>query len=479
MSRGFKVPINLVGLTTDPSTASAGDIYFNVTSSKIRYYTSTGWQDVGSGTGGGGTLNHTHDYNGNPIAGVGSLVGTTSFGAGVPNNDNGFENDLYIDITNLDIYKKGPSIWAAPTEINVYTKGEISSLLANKQDKISGVSDTEIGYLDGVTSAIQTQLDSKLSTANLAEAAQDAVAGAIVAGTGITRAYDDAGNTITIGVDTTAIQTRVTNVSNTEIGYLDGVTSGIQSQIDSKATTLNPSFIITDTTTETAITYDYFLSNGTSITILGFPSNNYPNNYFMGDKIRIQHAAGSYGSPYYGINGLYTISSHYSQSSNIEVFYIQGPTYPITINEAIGYGGPTSIVIETALQKFISSTEVGYLDGVTSGIQTQLNTKSPLASPTFTGTPSAPTAAANTNTTQLATTAFVGTAVGSVSQALTNFQSSSTNTFVSVALLGVADGVATLDSTGNVPYSQLGNIGNAFASTSALSDVEALALAGL
>lgn len=33
--------------------------------------------------------------------------------------------------------------------------------LASKQDKVTGVSDTEIGYLDGVTSAIQTQLDAK------------------------------------------------------------------------------------------------------------------------------------------------------------------------------------------------------------------------------------------------------------------------------------------------------------------------------
>jgi hypothetical protein len=38
--------------------------------------------------------------------------------------------------------------------------------------------------------------------------------------------------------------------------------------------------------------------------------------------------------------------------------------------------------------------------------------KANLASPTFTGTPSAPTAAAGTNTTQLATTEFVQTAVG-------------------------------------------------------------------
>ena len=59
----------------------------------------------------------------------------------------------------------------------------------------------------------------------------------------------------------------------------------------------------------------------------------------------------------------------------------------------------------------VTSTELGYLDGVTSNIQTQLNAKAPLASPTLTGTPKAPTATAGTNTTQIATTAFVTTAV--------------------------------------------------------------------
>jgi len=39
----------------------------------------------------------------------------------------------------------------------------------------------------------------------------------------------------------------------------------------------------------------------------------------------------------------------------------------------------------------------------------------PLASPTFTGTPAAPTAAADTNTTQIATTAYVQTELGAVS----------------------------------------------------------------
>ena len=69
----------------------------------------------------------------------------------------------------------------------------------------------------------------------------------------------------------------------------------------------------------------------------------------------------------------------------------------------------------------VSTTELGYLDGVTSAIQTQLDSKlatstaastyAPLASPALTGVPTAPTAAANTNTTQVATTAYVQTEI--------------------------------------------------------------------
>jgi hypothetical protein len=69
----------------------------------------------------------------------------------------------------------------------------------------------------------------------------------------------------------------------------------------------------------------------------------------------------------------------------------------------------------------VSATELGYLDGVTSAVQTQLDAKlatataastyAPLASPALTGVPTAPTAAANTNTTQVATTAYVQTEI--------------------------------------------------------------------
>lgn len=51
---------------------------------------------------------------------------------------------------------------------------------------------------------------------------------------------------------------------------------------------------------------------------------------------------------------------------------------------------------------------------VSNATQTALNAKAPLASPTFTGVPAAPTATAGTNTTQLATTAFVAAAVAAL-----------------------------------------------------------------
>jgi hypothetical protein len=50
----------------------------------------------------------------------------------------------------------------------------------------------------------------------------------------------------------------------------------------------------------------------------------------------------------------------------------------------------------------------------TSGLQTALDAKAPLASPALTGTPTVPTATAGTNTTQVASTQFVTTAVAGV-----------------------------------------------------------------
>jgi hypothetical protein len=61
------------------------------------------------------------------------------------------------------------------------------------------------------------------------ERAQDAIGNSV--GTGLS--YND--TTGAVSVDTTTIQARVTDVSDTEIGYLNGVTSAIQTQLNDKA----------------------------------------------------------------------------------------------------------------------------------------------------------------------------------------------------------------------------------------------------
>ena len=68
--------------------------------------------------------------------------------------------------------------------------------------------------------------------------------------------------------------------------------------------------------------------------------------------------------------------------------------------------------------------------------QADVSTKANIASPTFTGTPAAPTASAGTNTTQVATTAFVqaeGFAKTSVAQTFTAAQRATITTLTSGA----------------------------------------------
>jgi hypothetical protein len=65
--------------------------------------------------------------------------------------------------------------------------------------------------------------------------------------------------------------------------------------------------------------------------------------------------------------------------------------------------------------KIVKGTEI---DDEFSAIQTAVNTKADVNSPTFTGTPAAPTASAATNSTQLSTTAFVTAAIAAAKLAL-------------------------------------------------------------
>jgi hypothetical protein len=83
-------------------------------------------------------------------------------------------------------------------------------------------------------------------------------------------------------------------------------------------------------------------------------------------------------------------------------------------------------------------------------IQAAIDLKAPLASPSLTGTPTAPTASAGTNTTQVATTAFVQ---GAVTAIPTRLQINTRSTPVEVDILNSQFTVETRTTTVSIGVS--------------------------
>lgn len=81
-------------------------------------------------------------------------------------------------------------------------------------------------------------------------------------------------------------------------------------------------------------------------------------------------------------------------------------------NEVLAFNSGTGTFInQTASEAGLAPASHSHAISNITGLQGALDAKAPLVSPALTGTPSAPTAAAATNTTQIATTAFVQAAI--------------------------------------------------------------------
>ena len=213
---------------------------------------------------------------------------------------------------------------------------------------IGEVSNVEIGYLTSVTSDIQGQFNLKAPLAS---------------------------PTLT-GTVTLPESTSIGDVSNLEIGYLNGVTSGIQGQIDAKlasataATTYAPLASPTLTGTVT-------LPESTSIGDVSNLEIGYLNGVTSGIQGQIDAKLASA-----------TAATTYAPLAT--------PTFTgtVTLPETTSIGN-------------VSNVEIGYVNGVTSSIQAQIDDKAPLASPTFTGTVTLP---ANTISQSMMSDDSVGTA---------------------------------------------------------------------
>lgn len=107
----------------------------------------------------------------------------------------------------------------------VITNAKVATNAAIAATKIhdGSVSNTEFGYLDGVTSAIQTQIDSKQAT--ITGGASTIVSSNLTADRAL--------------VSNGSGKVAVSSVTATELGYVSGVTNAIQTQIGTKLTASN------------------------------------------------------------------------------------------------------------------------------------------------------------------------------------------------------------------------------------------------
>jgi hypothetical protein len=126
-------------------------------------------------------------------------------------------------------------VTASTSELNILDGVTATSTELNVLDGITATT-TELNYVDGVTSSIQTQLGGKQATI-----------------TGAATTIDDTDLTASRAVVSNASgKVAVSSVTSTELGYVSGVTSAIQTQLGGKQDTITGAATTIDDTDLTA-----------------------------------------------------------------------------------------------------------------------------------------------------------------------------------------------------------------------------------
>lgn len=297
---------NFTGTAALPSTTSIG----SVTSTEISY--------LGGVTSAIQTQLDTKAPTASPtFTGTVSLPSTTAIGD-VSSTELGYVNGVTSAIqTQIDA--KQATITGGATTITATDLSASKALISNAQGKVavSTVTDTELGYLSGVTSGIQAQIDGKLATSTASST------------------YAPLSGPTFTGTVTLPSTTSIGDVSSTEIGYLNNVTSAIQTQLDAKAPTANPTF--------------------------------------TGTVSGVTKAHVGLGSVDDTSDANKPVSTATQTALDLKA-NLAGPTFT----------GTVTLPSTTSIGD-VSSAELGHLDGVTSAIQTQLDSKLALAGGTMTG----------------------------------------------------------------------------------------------
>lgn len=182
----------------------------------------------------------------------------------------------------------------------------------------AGLTATELGYVDGVTSAIQTQIDSKQAT--ITGGATSITSSNLTASRAL--ASDGSG------------KVAVSSVTSTELGYLSGVTSAVQTQLDAKAAA-SPNFSASYTSSAQtitpggALTLAHSLGAQPSLVQCYLTCTSSANGYTTGDEVLIQNGHENDGTNPTGMSVVpdaTNVNIRYGDGTSTIVFYVINKT---------------------------------------------------------------------------------------------------------------------------------------------------------
>ena len=200
------------------------------------------------------------------------------------------------------------------------------ALVSNGSGKVavSAVTSTELGYLDGVTSGIQGQLNGKQGTVT--------GGASTITGSNLT--------TNRALVSNGSGKVAVSAVTSTELGYLDGVTSGIQGQLNLLNNNLNNlGDIITNATGANSDTKINNYTNSQLYVIIVYVGGKRFQVFHLGNtSYDISHYIiyGNGNLTYFWIDVQKNGTIHFVQSWSTNNGWISDPTYAFTVYQVMG-----------------------------------------------------------------------------------------------------------------------------------------------
>ena len=218
-----------------------------------------------------------------------AAIDATKIGGGAVSNLEFSYLDGVTSAIQTQIDSKQATITGSATTIDTESLTASRAVISNSSSKIavSATTDTELGYVSGVTSAIQTQINTKQAT---------------ITGGATTITSSDLTASRALASNSSG-KVAVSAVTSTELGYVSGVTSAIQTQLGTKLTASNNLSDVSSTSTArtnlglgtiaTQAASNVALTGGT-ITGLGDPSassdaatKNYVDNLVTGLRTRV------------------------------------------------------------------------------------------------------------------------------------------------------------------------------------------------